>query len=116
MKITSKLLDSTIENTVFIYLDEHFGMINDDFIPSITKKLMPEIMKFPEVQQEVLENVLECVINDDPYDTGLLRFEIERFIQFQCSLSINRGIRKYFKALKEQQAEEYFESTKGMSL
>ena len=114
--IKARLSETDIQAAVYEFMDNHTDDFNNQMLPYITKKLLPQFVKMPEVKAVILEYALYAMQEDEDMAFDLLLERISETVEYDYAATINKFMVMWFKDLKCQQDDEYYEMTRGRAL
>ncbi len=116
LEIKTRLSEADIQAAVYSFMDSHHDDFNNQMLPYITRKLLPQFIKMPEIKAVILEYALYAMQEDEDMSFDSIMETISETVEYDYSLLINKYSVMWFKDLRCQQDDEYYEMTRGRAL
>ena len=116
LDIKTRLSETDVQSAVYAFMDSHSNDLDNRMLPYITKKLLPQFVKMPEVKAVILEYALYAMQEDEDLAFDLILERIAETVEYDYSSSINNHMVMWFKDLRQERNDEYYEMTRGRAL
>lgn len=113
LEIKTRLSESDIAKAVYSFMDSHPDDFQHQMIPYVTRQLLPQFVKMPEVKAWILSHALYAMQEGEDMSFDLLMEAISETVEYDYAASINSYMVAWFKDINEQQRDESYHRYSG---